>query len=1334
MIPQPDQQEIASQEEEISLDILLPEDLVDFPDVTGVDGILSDSPTSWMLGSAGCCINLNSVTSNPRESPDAAACPNNTHWCNMATTATCDGASTAAQQRPDALGDLLNSDLDSDTIGFGHHQHNGALGGALHPTADECGPSTYHQPSPPRECLPHAYFPLPPTHESAASCSPLSTTATLPPQAQQQEQRLEQLRWQQSAATPPNDHHLLAPRLVMPPPQQHTLPVPPPPNPAFGNVIRRPQLKCGLLLSRKQCRRWRAARVHLLNDGAGNSVSCLRGTAREQHGDVLHLSPQLSQQSMQQWQSSPFKPPQPPQQQQLLLQHVQQGPSTSTSYIYTTGVPLLPAMQGLQFPPWTPFKAAAREFNSMSGDIGGGTFASGSVVPPCIDDILERWWRELGGVSNLEHGKVVWKQQQQQQELGERQHEELCFISEKCCWARCQIQFPSSLVDQLWPNDAGAASTAPKGPGGGGRGRITQGAHSSLKCQTLQFVGPSELRSFGGKQGISSNSGSKQRFARQLKQVTGTQQQRQERQEQGGGGTTDGLYVIDKYTYTCSGKPNPSPPVEKVMLAFYDGDANIEDLKASNASNVRLKGQTICRDEWHSGIFEVKESTRSSYVRLKWRAWWPAVYTVKAPCGRSKAVTATAAAAAGTSAAAAFAGPSPSISGPSWQVVTCMSSVSGSSSTAALVGHESHASPPQSMSQRGFVPPITRPLPSPPPQPCANVPEQSAPLQYVQGQHTQHQHRQGFGHGLSQLPIHGHVGPGAASMLMLPHGSVVSEQWGQQYPFPFSTRWSDEQATGPKLGLGPIPSSQDMRTGSIAAAYYPMALPAPQEVRFPGPGPGSVGLPVEAGLDFAEQARCDQPMYTLPQQVQALLQPTVHLQQQQPFYQALPNNNTPEVAYMRPPDSRQFTGRLDGDGASTSAGIWICTAAAESGYPADASSTGIGAAIVNPATASYVAPLPPQTAAYGHSSEHNPPQQGISRAAAENAGGMAHVDLSEGLGSFYKDLITGIDNDVPGLASGRSVPASCTIAPGPLPGGDDRPVGAGLEAAPFNSLPSDQQNTCHHQNDQQEDLCASLHKAWQDEGQTYALPLVESTAGTTTAPRSMLKKRRESNGSSSSDGGGASSSKSAARSDAACPPRECEAKNHVKAMEMFLEVFLEVFLKFDIDCTNVLRTVLKNLGTVRNMLQLRDCHDEGYGLFNMMLHAAINVGAEGGPGGAAPRGSSTGVVSSGSGSRSSSLGLEQRLIQAFEVVLERLDEPGTDMPPEKARKMLLVQQDRECHDTPNHTCASLQVWKHGCGGGVPTEGGATWPVWRTRKPQWTAVAAHAAVCHADPFV
>ncbi|GLI66352.1 hypothetical protein VaNZ11_010125 [Volvox africanus] len=1276
MIPQPDQQKLASLEEEISSDILLPEDLIDLLDDAGIevddDGLLSDNPT---------------LTSNPRELPDAAAFPNDT--LNLTTTAKCDGGSAAAQQHPDALGDLLSRDLDSDTIGFGHHRRLS---------------SPYDQPSAPRECrFPQAYFPLRPPHESAAACSSRST-ATLPQQAQQQEQPLDQLRWQQPAAAP-SDDHLMAPTLIMLQ-QQNSQLVPPSSNPAFGDAI-----DDGPNLSMSFC--------HPGSGGSGGvrleNTSPIKapvmqsadaaGTSGVQHVDVLHLFSQPMQQPMQQLQSSPFKLPQPPQPQQPQPppppppqqqppvgqswrtafhhlpaeqpyfggsgQKLQHGPSTSTSYIWTADVPL-PAAQGLQFLPWMPFKAVPRDFNNRSGDIGGGSVVSQPITPPCIDDILECWWRELGGVSDWAAGKVVWMEQQK---LGERQHEELAFISDKCCWARSQIQFPGTLVEKLWPNGAGAACTASKGLGGGGGSN--QGAHSGLKCQTLQFVGPSELRMFGERQGISSNSGAKQRFARQLKQETATQQQQQERQEQGGGGTTVGLYVIDKYTYTCSGKPNSSPQVEKVMLAQYVGDANQEDLKELNARNVKLKGRLTNSDEWHSGIFGLKGSTPSSYVRLRWKAWWPAVYTVKAPSGRSKAAKATAT--AGTSAAAASGGPGPSMSGPSRQVTTCVIPIPGSPSTAALCGQGCPASPPESMSQRGLAPQTTRHLASLPPQPCAIV--QIAPLQHVHGQHAQHQHRQGFGHGLPQQPSHGPVGQGAASMFLLPHSSV-SEQWGQPSPFPESTRRDDQVTTGPTVGLGPTPSSQDMCMGSITAAHYQTALPGPQAVWFPGPVQGCSGLPVQGGLDLAEQALWDRPTYTLPQQVQTLLQPTVHLQQQQqqPFCQAL-HNNISEVVSMRPPDS-QFTGRLDGDGALTAARI--CTAATEIGYPADASSVGVGAPIVNTATASYVAPLPSQAAAYGHSSEHKPPQEGIRRAAAENAGGMVHggSGLSEGLRSLCTDLIT---SDVPSLAPGRSARASCTTTRGLLPGGDGRPVGAGLEAAPFKPLPSNQQNTVHHQRDQQKDPCATLHKAWQGEEQMHTL--LESTTGTTTAPRSMKNKRRESNGSNGSGGGGASPSGLAVRRGAASTPRECEVKKHVEAISMFLQVFLKV----DMDWTNVLRSVLKSFGTVRNILQLRDCHDQGYGLFNMMLHAAIDIGAEGSPRGVVPGGGSTGDVSSGSDNRSGSPGLEQRLIQAFEVVLERLSEPGTDIPTGEAHKMLLTQQDRECHDTPNHTCARFNL-------------------------------------------
>ncbi|GIM11840.1 hypothetical protein Vretimale_15299 [Volvox reticuliferus] len=707
---------------------------------------------------------------------------------------------------------------------------------------------------------------------------------------------------------------------------------------------------------------------------------------------------------------------------------------------------------------------------------------------------------------------------------------------------------------------------------------------------------------------------------------------------------------------------------------------------------------------------------------------WPCLlmcsYTVKVPSGR-KPKAASKATAAGTSAADASAGAKPSMSG-AQQVTTGVTHVCGPAS-AAVFGQEFSSSSTQAVSQPGFAPQATQLLSSPLAQSCHNVPVQSAPWQHVQDEHARHQQQRYFGHGLLQQLSHGLTGPEAVPMIstsMLPHNSsAVLEQRSQQYPFQASTR-CDKHLMSPPVGLGPTPLCQNI--GFTAAAYPLTALPAPLADLLPVPLQGSGCSPVQASCDLAEPARWH-PINTLTQQVQPLpplvLQPTV--QQQQSCYQA--PSKIPGADYVWPPGS-QFTGRPDGDGDSTAAGIGTCTTATESGNPANAPSMfSIGAANVNTTTASYIAPAALQTAAYDYRSEHIPQQQVVSSAAAEDAGGMLHVAPSEGFGRWCTDSITCTGNDRPILAAGRSASASCTTAFGSPHDGHYWPTGSGSGTASCYPLLSCQQNTSHHQSDQLQDVIVALLHDWQQGdgvestaagcdgvgdllGNSWGGEVVSPSsnaniseaelevllrdplAGATT--RSALKKRRESDGSSSSDGGGASPSNPAASSGALCPPREYDAKKHVEAMMIFLPAFLKAELA-GLDWMDVLRGVLKSLGTVSNMLRLRDFHDRGYGLFNMMLHAAIELGAgdgaEASPGGAAPGGRSTGDVSSGAGNRSSSRELELRLIQAFEVVMERLSEHGTDIPAAQAGKMLLIQQDRDCQDTPNHTCARYNL-------------------------------------------
>lgn len=119
--------------------------------------------------------------------------------------------------------------------------------------------------------------------------------------------------------------------------------------------------------------------------------------------------------------------------------------------------------------------------------------------------------------------------------------------------------------------------------------------------------------------------------------------------------------------------------------------------------------------------------------------------------------------------------------------------------------------------------------------------------------------------------------------------------------------------------------------------------------------------------------------------------------------------------------------------------------------------------------------------------------------------------------------------------------------------------------------------------------------------------------------------------------------------------------------------------------------LLQSLGNVSDLLRLRECHDKGYGLFNIILHEAVSLLESTTITAEVTAGHDEGAGESGGSSYSSSsskdLELQKCVVEAFELVLKRLDEQDADLTSAQARKMLLTQPDLHWLDTPSHTCA-----------------------------------------------
>ncbi|EFJ52940.1 hypothetical protein VOLCADRAFT_86444 [Volvox carteri f. nagariensis] len=448
-------------------------------------------------------------------------------------------------------------------------------------------------------------------------------------------------------------------------------------------------------------------------------------------------------------------------------------------------------------PQYLPYPAAAVAFSAGSY---GERPAVVAVVAEGVeqewrsarrDAVLLDWWREVKErIHTVEAAEEFWKETRgegggsgQQQQLQRRLL--LHHAGGDEFWTGAQTSLPEVLLDYLWPmSGVDGGRPHPHPHPAGGLGGLPAGGPP--RCKKLHFIGPAELWIFGTRS-MESTGGAKQRRAWRIQLPGAVAAAGQQRQllhpELGGGRDADGgsdpdtaggggcdLYIIDKYSYSLK---NRQQTVDKVVIAEFVGWAVKEDLESWTRKNKQTKAKFDPQD-WGSGVFELR-SSKGSYVKLRWAAWWPALYTVNVPSGRklkkeaaprpSSAIAETAATPSPTK------DPSPNLSGSSYHEVAAAGG-SGSHPMRPAVGGRQ-----QQQQQGGLaaLPPHVWPLSSaagethslaavvaaapaaaealaPPPLPLS-APFQEAPIQYrdyhcypdtqqAEQQHHQYQQRE----------------------------------------------------------------------------------------------------------------------------------------------------------------------------------------------------------------------------------------------------------------------------------------------------------------------------------------------------------------------------------------------------------------------------------------------------------------------------------------------------------------------------------------------------------------------------------------------------------------
>ncbi|EFJ52941.1 hypothetical protein VOLCADRAFT_86445 [Volvox carteri f. nagariensis] len=459
-------------------------------------------------------------------------------------------------------------------------------------------------------------------------------------------------------------------------------------------------------------------------------------------------------------------------------------------------------------PQYLPYPAAAVAFSAGSY---GERPAVVTVVAEGVeqewrsarrDAVLLDWWREVKErIHTVEAAEEFWKETRgeggvsgQQQQLQRRLL--LHHAGGDEFWTGAQTSLPEVLLDYLWPMsgvDGGRPHPHPH-PAGGPLGPPAGGPP---RCKKLHFIGPAELWIFGTRS-MESTGGAKQRRASRI-QLPGAaaaaaaiEQQRQLlHPELGGGRDADGgsdpdtagsgglngagprdLYVIDKYCYSLK---NRQQTVDKVVIAEFLGWAVKEDLESWTRKNKQTKAKFDPQD-WGSGVFELR-SSKGSYVKLRWAAWWPALYTVNAPSSRKLKKEAAPRPSSATAETAATPSPtkdpSPNLSGSSYHEVAAAGGSGSHPMRPAVGGRQQQQQQQQQQGGLAALPPHVWPLSSavgeppslaavvaaapaaaealaPPPLP-PSAPFQEAPTQYrdyhcypdtQQAEQQQHHHHQ----------------------------------------------------------------------------------------------------------------------------------------------------------------------------------------------------------------------------------------------------------------------------------------------------------------------------------------------------------------------------------------------------------------------------------------------------------------------------------------------------------------------------------------------------------------------------------------------------------------
>ncbi|GLC46246.1 hypothetical protein PLESTB_000599800 [Pleodorina starrii] len=767
-------------------------------------------------------------------------------------------------------------------------------------------------------------------------------------------------------------------------------------------------------------------------------------------------------------------------------------------------------------------------------------------------------------------------------------------------------------------------------------------------------MGPAQPNLFVKKIGMEGTGGRKTRYARPLlgtaAAAAGSDQQQRHGCHSGGAGSastnTVELFVVDKYSYTAK---QWGLTVYKQMLAELIGPVDEAAYIESQQSNMARKGRYPV-NEWATDNFQVKDSEKA-YVKLRWRSWWPALYTVKATESAPSRSQRRAATAANASSPAAAAPAGPSLAGNGGAAAALLASAL----EALLGGHQSF------QQQQG---------------PCMN---HVSSIQPVAADPSTA--------GSSSLPWQGHHSQSLPWTSMpaqppqppqLPQVQTASYQpQSVQQQGPLSPPWlppppplQQQQQQLPPPGhhqqqLQPTVGMQDLlyratltetSTSAMMAAPWlhgqqghellllletqPPPLPLSQHQQQLSPQQQlSLSLSPQQQLQLSLSPQQQLQLSLSPQQQQLLPLP----QQQQPsLLQQQAQDCSPKT---RPPVLQHTPMPLQQPGTSA-----------------------IG--------------FPPIAVAPPHDWHQPPPPQQVDQLEAHAA-------------------LTAAQPPADGLDASTAVPAGS-----PPPSGGVIAAGgggvimasharssttAGTDAAAAGPSSSVALPGAEFPKEVQEAGAAARHSKRAQEADLAAPDRQLAAAG---QRQSRVRDRRSVVAGVEADASGPSTAAGVEAEDAAEGEAVMQMREKAHARVGAIEELLPLCLKLGICGMNgwmgALRACITDLGDAKDMLALRDHHGKGYGLLNIMLHAAVKLGA--GTGAGVDEDSRGGASSPAISSRGAEV--EVLVVKAFEVILERLNEAATtagSLPAEVARRMLLTQQDRDWHDTPSHTCARYNL-------------------------------------------